>query len=88
MTIETPCGSRDLQLTTRKLAKSYSSFNNPSQRLFSTKTSKALDNQATKIAFLEVKIETLEAKITKKSKPKRKAVKISPTEAFVRMTHV
>ncbi|KAI3335369.1 hypothetical protein F4824DRAFT_500989 [Ustulina deusta] len=76
------------ETTTKKLAKSYPSFNNPSQRLFSAKASKALDLKAEKIAFLEAKVETLEAQIARKAKNKRKVVKLPPGESFYRMTHV
>ena len=86
--IETPSGSQQLQATTRKLATVYPSFNNPSQRLFSVKASKALNQHAQTIAFLKAKIETLEAQIDQNAKVERKSVKTGPNDDFARMTHV
>ena len=86
--IETPSRSQQLQASTQKLAATYPSFNNPSQRLFSAKASKALDQKAQTITFLKAKIETLEAQITQQAIAKRKAVKLNPNDDFARMTHV
>ncbi|KAK5633866.1 hypothetical protein RRF57_009580 [Xylaria bambusicola] len=60
----------------------------PAQRLVTRKAAKALDQQAEKIAFLEAKVKTLQARLKKSIKKKRKKVKPAPGRRFAMMADV
>ncbi|KAK8036740.1 hypothetical protein PG994_015237 [Apiospora phragmitis] len=86
--IKTPSGGQALRNSSRKLATVDHSFSLPSQRLFTRKASKALDQQANKIASLEAQIDYLHAKLDRKTAKVRQKVKVAPGQRFVRMANI
>jgi hypothetical protein len=86
--METPSTGQDLRRSCRKFATDYSAFNMPAQRLVTRKASKALDRQAEKIAFLEAKVQYLQAKVSRSVPKKRKKVKPAPGRKFAMMADV
>ncbi|KAK6857597.1 hypothetical protein PG995_006424 [Apiospora arundinis] len=86
--IKTPSGGQALRRSGRQLAASDPTFKLPSQRLFIRKASKALDQQANKIASLEAHINYLQAKLDRKSARVRQKVRIAPGQRFVRMADI
>ncbi|KAK8096427.1 uncharacterized protein PG998_014295 [Apiospora kogelbergensis] len=86
--IKTPSGGQALRRSGRQLAASDPTFKLPSQRLFIRKASKALDQQANKIASLEAHINYLQAKLGRKLAKVRQKVRIAPEQRFVRMADI
>ncbi|KAK6836397.1 DDE-domain-containing protein [Apiospora arundinis] len=86
--IKTPSGGQELRRSIRKLATNDPTFNLPSQRLFTRKASKALDQQASKIADLEARIDYLTTKLEKTAKKVRQKVTLTPGQRFIRMANI
>ncbi|KAK6858979.1 hypothetical protein PG995_004832 [Apiospora arundinis] len=86
--IKTPSGGQELRRSIRKLATNDPTFNLPSQRLFTRKASKALDQQASKIADLEARIDYLTTKLEKTAKKVRQKVTLTPGQLFIRMANI
>ena len=76
--IKTPSGGQALRRSSRQLAALNPTFKLPSQRLFVRKASKALDQQADKIASLEVQIDHLQSKLDRKTARVRPKVRTAP----------
>lgn len=86
--LKTPSRGQELRRSSRKLAATDTIFNFPSQRLFTRKASKALDQQANKIANLEAQVAYLTTKLEKKAKNVRKKVILTPGQRFIRMADI
>ncbi|KAK8095253.1 transposase [Apiospora kogelbergensis] len=86
--IKTPSGGQALRRSGRQLAALDPTFKLPSQRLFVRKASKALDQQADKIASLEAQIDYLQSKLDRKTARVRQKVRIAPGQRFVRMADI
>ncbi|KAK6858945.1 hypothetical protein PG995_004798 [Apiospora arundinis] len=86
--IKTPSGGQELRRSIRKLATNDPTFHLPSQRLFTRKASKALDQQASKIADLEARIDYLTTKLEKTTKKVRQKVVLPPGQRFIRMANI
>ena len=86
--METPSTGQDLRRSCRKFATDYAAFNMPAQRLVTRKASKALDHQAKTIANLQAQVQSLQAKVSKTIKKKKKKVKPAPGRKLVKMSDV